>query len=65
MAGITKYTDESWIKTNADKIRAMTDEELAELLVSTDGDFPANCEDVPVRKLEAYWLDWLKQEAKE
>jgi len=51
--------------TNADRIRSMTDEELAELLVSTDGDFPPNCEDVPVRKLEAYWLDWLKQEAKE
>lgn len=62
MSGITKYTDESWKKTNADKIRAMTDEELAELLVSTDGDFPPNCEDVPVRKLESYWLDWLKQE---
>ena len=49
--------------TNADRIRSMTDEEMAELLVSTDGDFPPNCEDVPVRKLEAYWLDWLKQEA--
>ena len=49
--------------TNADRIRAMSDEELAELLVSTDGDFPPNCENVPVRKLEAYWLDWLKQEA--
>ncbi len=51
------------LKSNADRIRAMNDEELAELLVSTDGDFPPNCEDVPVRKLEAYWLDWLKQEA--
>ena len=51
--------------TNADRIRSMTDEELAELLVSTDGDFPPNCEDVPVRKLESYWLDWLKQEVKE
>ena len=51
-------------KTNADRIRSMSDEELAELLVSTDGDFPPNCEDVPVSKLEAYWLDWLKQEAK-
>lgn len=49
--------------TNADRIRSMTDEKLAELLVSTDGDFPPNCEDVPVRKLEAYWLDWLRQEA--
>ena len=51
------------LKSNADRIRAMSDEELAELLVSTDGDFPPNCEDVPVRKLEAYWLDWLRQEA--
>ena len=50
--------------TNADRIRAMSDEELADLLASTDGEFPPNCEDVPVRKLEAYWLDWLKQEAK-
>lgn len=49
--------------TQADKIRSMTDEELADLLVSTDGDFPPNCEDVPVRKLEAYWLDWLRREA--
>lgn len=49
--------------TNADKIRAMSDEDLAEMLCSTDGDFPPNCEDVPVRKLEEYWLEWLKQEA--
>ena len=32
MAGITKYTDESWIKTNADQIRSMTDEKLAEVV---------------------------------
>ena len=37
--------------TNADKIRAMTDEELAY--------FMANIE--PCR--ESAWLDWLKQEA--
>lgn len=54
----SRYTKPS----NADRIRSMTDEELAELLVSTDGDFPPNCEGVPVRKLEAYWLDWLKRE---
>lgn len=39
------------IVTNADKIRAMTDEELAY--------FMANIE--PCR--ESAWLDWLKQEA--
>lgn len=49
--------------TNADRIRTMTDEELAELLASTDGDFPPNCESVPIRKLEEYWIDWLKLEA--
>lgn len=50
-------------RTNGDRIRSMTDEELAELLVSTDGDFPPNCESVPIRKLDAYWLDWLKKDA--
>ena len=59
---IIPASEEGRVMTNAGKIRAMTDEELAELLVSTDGDFPPNCESVPVRKLEAYWLDWLKQE---
>lgn len=29
MAGITPYTDESWRRTNADRIRSMTDLELA------------------------------------
>ncbi len=55
--------------TNADKIRAMTDEELAQLFADDNcgycriHDFcfakgcRINCEDV--------WLDWLKQEAGE
>lgn len=42
--------------TNADRIRAMSDEELAEWLDNNDSYFPT-----------AYsrnrWLDWLKQEA--
>lgn len=53
-------------KTNADRIRAMTDEELAELFANDNcgycriHDFcfakgcAINCEDA--------WLDWLKQE---
>ena len=53
-------------QTNADRIRAMTDEELADLFADNDcgycriHDFcfakgsAINCEDV--------WLDWLKQE---
>ena len=45
-------------KTNADKIRAMTDEELAEtfdLLTRTKPD---------TKDDKQCWLDWLKQEAK-
>lgn len=40
-------------KTNADRIRSMTDEELAEWIISITEDLTPN------------WLDWLKQEAKE
>ena len=57
------------IITNADKLRAMTDEELVEIFANNDcgycriHDFcfakgsAINCEDV--------WLGWLKQEAAE
>lgn len=40
-------------KTNADRIRSMTDEELAEFLDETD----------PVYWDRQTWLDWLKMEA--
>ena len=61
MAGITKYTDESWIKTNADKIRAMTDEELAKKISGIES-FALTCGGGwPPEK----WLDWLKREAAE
>lgn len=53
--------------TNADKIRAMTDEELAKLLCDFIG-----CMDCPyLREPELCnencigWLDWLKQEVSE
>ena len=60
MAGITKYTDKSWIKTNADKIRAMTDEELAKKISGIES-FALTCgSGWPPEK----WLAWLKQEAK-
>ena len=46
--------------TNADKIRAKTDEQMAEWL---------NWLETAVRafgiKGEKFWLDWLKQEVKE
>ena len=61
MAGITKYTDESWIKTNADKIRAMTDEELSKKISGIES-FALTC---GVGWPPEKWLDWLKQEAKE
>jgi hypothetical protein len=61
MAGITKYTDESWIKTNADKIRAMSDEELAKKISGIES-FALTCGGGwPPEK----WLDWLKQEVKD
>ena len=42
------------IKTNADRIRSMTDEELAEWL-----------EDRFQLPINGLWLDWLKQETEE
>lgn len=49
-------------KTNADRIRSMTDEELAEMLnhVQRDGFLVG----IGRRKMSAYgnWLEWLKQE---
>ena len=55
-------------KTNADRIRAMTDEELAQCM-----DKIASCEFCPARRercgyghgcIDA-WLEWLKQEAQD
>ena len=69
MAGITPYTEASWRKTNADKIRAMPDEVLA-TLISENIDCGV-CENVfglrPCRGrcCPDFWLDWLKQEAEE
>lgn len=55
-------------KTNADRIRSMTDEELAEFIA-----YSTSCETCVVRKGGSYechntncstaWLDWLKEEA--
>jgi len=54
-------------KTNADKLRAMSDEELAEYMgdVQTWGGCPnhgaANCQE----ECAKCWLDWLRQEVSE
>lgn len=53
--------------TNADRLRSMTDEELAEWIMSLIDDVADyyNCEkhtpDLPIEKHT--WLDWLRQEA--
>ena len=53
--------------TNADRIRAMTDEELAEWMV-----YKVECQYCPIRSAgcaeseascRTNWLDWLKEEA--
>lgn len=43
------------VMTNGDKMRAMTDEELAEWLAKND----------PECDPPEWWLDWLKQETEE
>ena len=57
------------IITNADRIKAMTDEELSEIMVSV---CPPNYPHGECREYEKYdgnldcckcWLDWLKEEA--
>lgn len=68
MAGVTPYTDESWRKTNADRIRAMSDEELAKIFADY-----ISCHSCPVPYCKvrftmerlgcrANLLDWLRQE---
>ena len=56
-------------QTNADRVRAMTDEELAEWIVSVQQDIVDyySCKKhVPELPVESkIWLDWLKQEAEE
>ena len=58
------------IITNANRIRAMTDEELAEWFIKVQDDVAdyydgghAFAPELPT--MENSWLDWLKQEAKE
>ena len=59
MAGVTPYTENSWKKTNADRIRAMTDEGIEkwfwwmhkEMMRYTDS--------------RVFVHDWLRQEAGE
>lgn len=53
--------------TNADRIRAMSDEELAEFLCSVyDDDFDKRIEDCTIPYYDQYSIkEWLKQPAEE
>ena len=52
-------------KTNADRIRAMTDDQLAEWLTFTEKRILEKQPMLEKAALEADWLEWLKEEAKE
>ena len=57
--------------TNADRIRAMTDEELDKFLGEVQWDVANYCggvtqkQEYPVPEKRGAWLDWLKEEAKD
>ena len=54
-------------RTNGDRIRAMTDEELAKYLEGFGGT-PPTCDtdgERDYKKCRDCWLDWLKQEVQE
>ena len=57
--------------TNADRIRAMTDEELDKFLGDVQWDVANYCggvtqkQEYPVPEQRGAWFDWLKQEAEE
>ncbi|MBQ6536824.1 MAG: hypothetical protein IJI40_08635 [Firmicutes bacterium] len=49
--------------TNADKIRAMTDEELAKFLGGLDPRLAARGRLISIAEIVIGWLDWLQREA--
>lgn len=59
-----RYFDSTggYIATNADRIRAMSDEELAEYIAGIIDD--ANSGSVIYSNRTEEWLEWLKQPAK-
>ena len=63
------YIDKYEPKTNADKIRNMSDEELAEFMSENTSCYycKVQCEDRPNSPTESScnfrWLDWLQSEA--
>ena len=59
------------VKTNADRIRAMTDEELAKwMAINTDCYYckarkDGRCDNLTATPCDSVWLDWLKQEVQD
>lgn len=55
--------------SNADRIRAMTDEELAEWIADIadhgGGRCAPGCYDCTAKTCESAWLDWLREDARE
>ena len=64
--GIVSYCDfdgcEEKKPSNADRIRAMTDEKLADT-IAHKADACLNCTSDGLDTCKSCWLDWLKQEA--
>ena len=58
-----RYHDRAERKTNADRIRAMTDEELADWLVMVEQRIIEVNPMLERPALYADWLEWLKEEA--
>lgn len=67
--GTHKWKTYAQIPTNADRIRAMTDEELDKFLGEVQWDVANYCggvtqkQEYPVPEQRGAWLDWLKEEA--
>lgn len=62
------YPKERKKQTNADRVRAMSDMELAEFIIGAVYDFGERpgmcdvCDTVTANHCGKCWLDWLKQE---
>ena len=71
MPGVTCYGYEPTHKTNADRIRMMSDEELDKFLGEVQWDVANYCGEVtqkqeyPIPEQRGAWLEWLKQEVDE
>ena len=63
--GVCRYFDECKPQTNADRIRSMSDEELADMLWKTGRNYRAVCADpvVDYNEHRDHLIAWLQQPA--